>query len=265
MTSTTRPNRITYINMEPFGRQLSDDEIGDALQFLNLSVESEPTDSHTVLGDLFSLYAQPFVIITNRQNGCKILDSTTNQWQEKNKSDLRFLLRNFLTSIFWRYTNDFCIMYNEADNESLKMVSFHMIKKLTTLIKEIGKNGFIDHIVRQARYHLREQSPSRQRKSRVYFIFQIHNPSVCKIGHSSNINRRLSKLQSGNPHHLYVRRIIDLPEHEGSIVESFLHQRYTDRQVLNEWYRVSTTDVDQIDCRELSSAIIRGSQPISTL
>ncbi len=268
MAGMITSNRITYVKTELFGRQLSDDETRNALELLNSMLEIEPKNAQTILGDLFALYAKPFVKITNQQNDCVIQNPGMNQWQKRKLSDLKFLLYNFLKSVFEEYRTSFCVIINESDDPTIKTIHENMIKKLGDFIKKINTNVFLSQIIGQARYNLYDQTARPRQRSCVYFVFQEHDSSVCKIGYTSNIRDRLPSLQTGNPNRLRAHRIIYLPEYDGPMVENFLHRRYANLRVMNEWYQLSTTDVDQIDSNEMSEYIaesIRKSQHVTTL
>lgn len=75
-------------------------------------------------------------------------------------------------------------------------------------------------------------------------VYFITDGEFIKIGIASDLDRRLSQLQTGNPRELRVLYIIECHDmSEARSLETYLHQRLRDRCVLNEWF---TFDRDAI-------------------
>lgn len=75
-------------------------------------------------------------------------------------------------------------------------------------------------------------------------VYFITDGEFIKIGIASDLDRRLSQLQTGNPRELRVLYIIECHDmSEARSLETYLHQRLRDCCVLNEWF---TFDRDAI-------------------
>jgi hypothetical protein len=76
----------------------------------------------------------------------------------------------------------------------------------------------------------------------VYLIGDKERFGYYKIGATrGNVNKRLKTLQTGNSGELYVEKL-----HETSnpfIVENLLHNRYSYKQTINEWFELGLEDV----------------------
>jgi hypothetical protein len=68
----------------------------------------------------------------------------------------------------------------------------------------------------------------------VYFVSDGEN---IKIGHTYDLPKRLTALQTGNPHALTVVGSVICTD--PAEVESRLHMRFADRRVRGEWFRLS--------------------------
>ena len=78
-------------------------------------------------------------------------------------------------------------------------------------------------------------------KGNVYLIYDETNEKY-KIGVTKNdVNKRLKKLQTGNSS---VLRIKDIYTTEYMYrMETFLHNHYNSKRILNEWWDLSKEDV----------------------
>lgn len=76
----------------------------------------------------------------------------------------------------------------------------------------------------------------------VYLIGDKERFGYYKIGATrGNVNRRLKALQTGNSGELYIEKI-----HETKhpfVVENLLHNRYSYKQTINEWFELGLEDV----------------------
>ena len=78
----------------------------------------------------------------------------------------------------------------------------------------------------------------------VYFIQEENKFNMFKIGFTTNLAKRLTVLQTGNPDVLVVYRSIQnvsmQKEHE-------LHQYFANYHIRGEWYSITTDMIDSID------------------
>ena len=91
----------------------------------------------------------------------------------------------------------------------------------------------------------------------IYLIGKVDTPDRYKIGltKAHDINERIKKLQTGNDEELFLVKSFktDTPYK----LESMLHFRYSQNQILNEWYQLSKDDVDEFlgVCEKLQNTI----------
>ena len=81
------------------------------------------------------------------------------------------------------------------------------------------------------------RSPARIITPCVYFITEVPHTNRIKIGHTTNITKRLRTLQTGNPNKLAVFRTIPHPHHRE--LEKHLHTLLKSRQIRGEWFNLS--------------------------
>jgi hypothetical protein len=90
----------------------------------------------------------------------------------------------------------------------------------------------------------------------VYLIGDKDRFGYYKIGATrENVNRRLKALQTGNSGELYVEKF-----HETSnpfIVENLLHNKYSYKQTINEWFELGLEDVIKFNenCENIEETI----------
>lgn len=82
----------------------------------------------------------------------------------------------------------------------------------------------------------------------VYFIGIRGHPHLFKIGKSTNCERRLKQLQTGNPNELYIARII--LHSKPFELESSLHKYFATRRRRGEWFYIGKKRVDRIRIAE---------------
>ena len=91
----------------------------------------------------------------------------------------------------------------------------------------------------------------------IYLIGSVDTPDRYKIGltKAKDINERIKKLQTGNDEELFLVKSFetDTPYK----LESMLHFRYSQKQILNEWYELSRDDVNDFlnVCEKLQNTI----------
>lgn len=78
----------------------------------------------------------------------------------------------------------------------------------------------------------------------VYLISSedIEGNVVYKIGISSNPEKRLKQLQTGNSNILKIIKIFKT--NYASKVEAYIHKLYCENNVLNEWFVLGNDDID---------------------
>ena len=76
----------------------------------------------------------------------------------------------------------------------------------------------------------------------VYLIGDKERFGYYKIGATrGNVNKRLKTLQTGNSGELYTEKIYET-EHPFA-VENILHNRYSHKKTINEWFELDLEDV----------------------
>ena len=77
----------------------------------------------------------------------------------------------------------------------------------------------------------------------VYLIGSVDDKSRFKIGVTrGDVNKRLKKLQTGNPEQLYVRHTYKTSS--PFKLEKMLHTVYSNNNELNEWFNVDNDDIN---------------------
>lgn len=85
----------------------------------------------------------------------------------------------------------------------------------------------------------------------VYFIHEEGCFNCFKIGKTeNNPEERLSQLQTGNPRKLIIYRFILTDNH--SLMESFLHNKYKEFRIQNEWFNITQSVIDE-ECDSILS------------
>ncbi len=93
-------------------------------------------------------------------------------------------------------------------------------------------------------------------KGFVYLINDWEQDNVYKIGVTrGSIERRIKKLQTGNPDELITCRYYHT-EHP-FFVEKQLHKKYLDCKVRDEWFKLTDNDVFNFEktCKEIENII----------
>lgn len=113
--------------------------------------------------------------------------------------------------------------YDFLERENFKSLSFN---KITQQIEE---------------YLLKKEKVSDNKGS----IYLVTDGKYTKIGATSyNVNKRLSELQTGNAKKLKL--IYSYKVKNKFTTESFLHDLFKEKNVLNEWFELSFKDIDKI-------------------
>lgn len=82
-----------------------------------------------------------------------------------------------------------------------------------------------------------------QKDGYVYLIGSVDDAKRFKIGVTrGDVNKRLKKLQTGNPEQLYVRH--SFKTHSPFKLEKMLHVIYANNKELNEWFNVEGDDIN---------------------
>ena len=78
--------------------------------------------------------------------------------------------------------------------------------------------------------------------STVYLIGDSEKENLVKIGVTrGSIEKRLKKLQTGNGGELFIIHIFDTKH--PFLIEKLLHQMFSSKNELNEWFRLSDEDI----------------------
>lgn len=81
-------------------------------------------------------------------------------------------------------------------------------------------------------------------KGFVYILSETGMDDIYKIGVTKGtIERRIKKLQTGNPNEIFLVRKYHT-EHP-FFLEKCLHQKYHNKKVMNEWFRLDDEDIMQ--------------------
>jgi hypothetical protein len=77
-----------------------------------------------------------------------------------------------------------------------------------------------------------------------------------KIGKASNLQERLSQLQTGNPYRLRIFIAYGFPN--ATIIERCLHQRFADKRSNGEWFELSGKDLGDFSqlCEMLGGTVV---------
>lgn len=82
----------------------------------------------------------------------------------------------------------------------------------------------------------------------VYFIYcGDKESSPVKVGVTSDIERRVSSLQTGNPYQLICKAFIPCDSKEQSYrLESFFHRQFRKNRMVGEWFRLHHVDMKML-------------------
>ena len=77
----------------------------------------------------------------------------------------------------------------------------------------------------------------------VYLIGSTNDDNFWKIGVTTkkSIDGRLKELQTGNAENLFVKDFFETPK--PFMIEKMMHNRFRDKNVLNEWFALTKDDV----------------------
>lgn len=86
------------------------------------------------------------------------------------------------------------------------------------------------------------------------YVYVITDNEHYKIGKAANVKTRLKQLQTGSPKPLAVVGVLPCPtDSYAYIVESILHETYSDKKVINEWFALTDEDVQSLQLTQLDS------------
>lgn len=82
----------------------------------------------------------------------------------------------------------------------------------------------------------------------VYFIYcGEKNNSPVKIGATSDIENRVSALQTGNPYQLYCKAFIPCSGKDQAYrLEAFFHRQFRKNRMIGEWFRLYHFDMKKL-------------------
>ena len=104
------------------------------------------------------------------------------------------------------------------------------------------------------------RKPGSENKDGGRFIYVAHeaeDPSVCKIGLTSNPYRRLAGLQQATWRHLVFGAVFTTASwREGILIESAVRSLLSGVQVRGEWYRISLDRVGSMVLEAAKSAMV---------
>lgn len=84
-------------------------------------------------------------------------------------------------------------------------------------------------------------SKSFAKKSGIYILYSC---GYYKIGITTNIDKRISDLQTGNP--FLIQLVFFKIVNDASALESKLHKKYKNKNVLGEWFWLNNEDIQDI-------------------
>jgi len=90
----------------------------------------------------------------------------------------------------------------------------------------------------------------------VYLLGDKDKNGVYKVGATRGpIDKRIKSLQTGNSGNIYL--VVSHETKHPFIVESMLHKRYEQKQVLNEWFSLTESDVNDFltECDKIEEVL----------
>lgn len=75
-------------------------------------------------------------------------------------------------------------------------------------------------------------------------IYILYSCGYYKIGITTNIDKRISDLQTGNP--FLIQLVFFKIINDASALESELHKKYKNKNVLGEWFWLNNEDIQDI-------------------
>ena len=87
------------------------------------------------------------------------------------------------------------------------------------------------------------------------YVYLICNGINFKIGVTKNINKRIHELQTGSDNELWIVKYVK--SQTPYLLETMLHKKYHNKNVLNEWFSLTSHEVYSFDktCDELHKRI----------
>ena len=76
---------------------------------------------------------------------------------------------------------------------------------------------------------------------KVYLIYS-HNLGFYKIGESSDVRRRMSEIRASVPGQLDEVHVLETDDPAG--IEQYWHRRFRDKKQINEWFKLTDSDVE---------------------
>ena len=130
----------------------------------------------------------------------------------------------------------------KGDDNTLGVVAFENLRK-PHIKEEIERRWLSEAGVSNEEIRQRFGDGPERRKSKFVYLIEAENGLV-KIGISSNVQRRLSTLNTASPVELWILAYAQPPS--AAKLEKKLHNTYSDKRVRGEWFRLSHADVAEI-------------------
>ena len=96
-----------------------------------------------------------------------------------------------------------------------------------------------DKLIREFLEFSKKDAIERQKEN----IYLVRSDGYIKIGYTFDILNRLGGLQLGNPKRLelvYTHKVLEV-----KILEERLHQKFSEKRVLGEWFLLNERDVNE--------------------
>lgn len=93
----------------------------------------------------------------------------------------------------------------------------------------------------------------------MYIYIVSQSDDVCKVGISSNVEKRIVSLQTGNPHQLSLKYSYILETTTARILENRVHVKLNEKRLTGEWFNITPKDAEKIIMEE-NQAIIDGDE-----
>ena len=77
------------------------------------------------------------------------------------------------------------------------------------------------------------------------FIYIIHSVNLCKVGKSTDYEKRFKNLQSSSPEPLAMLRVYKVKD--CTLTERELHKLFAHKRSHGEWFNLTLTDLDSVD------------------
>ncbi len=94
-------------------------------------------------------------------------------------------------------------------------------------------------------YRIVEGNAGFKPTSRGMGLYLLQSDTYYKIGYTTNLENRLSTLQSGNPH-TNIKVVLWIQTPEAKKWEFILHEMFADKRVFREWFNLADDDVRKI-------------------